>query len=34
MVTRDGQVVHDRVREMLGHGTPEPAAAAAEGSTD
>jgi NAD(P) transhydrogenase subunit alpha len=34
MVTRDGQVVHDRVREMLGQGTPEPAAAAAEGSTD
>jgi NAD(P) transhydrogenase subunit alpha len=34
MVTRDGQVVHDRVREMLGLGTPEPAAAAAEGSTD
>jgi NAD(P) transhydrogenase subunit alpha len=34
LVTRDGQVVHDRVREMLGQGTPEPAAAAAEGSVD
>jgi NAD(P) transhydrogenase subunit alpha len=34
MVTRDGQVVHDRVREMLGAITPETAAVSAEGSTD
>ena len=34
MVTRDGQVVHDRVREMLGANTPETAAVSAEGSTD
>jgi len=34
MVTRDGQVVHDRVREMLGASTPETAAVSAEGSTD
>ena len=34
MVTRDGQVVHDRVREMMGATTPEPAEVSAEGSTD
>jgi NAD(P) transhydrogenase subunit alpha len=34
MVTRDGQVVHERVREMLGANTPETAAVAAEGSTE
>jgi NAD(P) transhydrogenase subunit alpha len=34
MVTRDGQVVHERVREMLGANTPETAAVSAEGSTD
>ncbi|MHC4774972.1 MAG: NAD(P) transhydrogenase subunit alpha [Planctomycetota bacterium] len=32
MVTRDGQVVHERVREMLGASTPETAAVSAEGS--
>jgi NAD(P) transhydrogenase subunit alpha len=34
MVTRDGQVVHDRVREMLGASTPVTAAVSAEGSTE
>jgi NAD(P) transhydrogenase subunit alpha len=34
LVTRDGQVVHDRVREMLGASTPETAAVAVEGSTE
>ena len=34
MVTRDGQVVHDRVREMLGAPAPETAAVSAEGSTE
>jgi NAD(P) transhydrogenase subunit alpha len=34
MITRDGQVVNDRVRAMLGAPTPEPAGAAAEGSPD
>jgi NAD(P) transhydrogenase subunit alpha len=34
LITRDGQVVHERVREMLGATTPETAAVSAEGSTD
>jgi NAD(P) transhydrogenase subunit alpha len=34
MLTRDGQVVHERVREMLGASTPETAEVSAEASTD
>ncbi|MHC4416495.1 MAG: Re/Si-specific NAD(P)(+) transhydrogenase subunit alpha [Planctomycetota bacterium] len=34
MITRDGQVVHERVREMLNADTPQTAAVSAEGSTD
>ena len=34
MLTRDGEVVHRRVREIFGYDTPAPTEVAAEGSAD